>query len=444
MMKNPISRRAFVTRGLAASALIGSGAVCATPLLSQPSKALAARGNKRRVVVAGGGWGGLSAARHLRRLAPDLEVIVLDRNPFFWSCPLSNKWLIDAVPTDMLAHSYLLAAQKYGYQFMQTEIVDIDRTSRRVYTADGWLDYDWLILAGGIRYAFEPWFGDDVQTARYTKDRFASAYIPSMEHAYLKQKIQNFKGGTIVMTLPPPPHRCPPSPYERACLMAWWFKHHKIPAKIVILDPKPNVAPITLGYQRAFAELYPDQITYVPNAAVKAVDPYNKRITTSAGEFKFDDAILMTPHQAADIAWKADVIGRDDKGKPTGWAQVDPLYFNRKEDPQVFVIGDSVGQVSIYFKHYPKSGHVAYRQGKLVAQYIADQASGRQPKFEMIDNLCFMLVNNDPKEAIAVRFSYEFGVDDEIHQTLVDDNDRRTELWEADLAWANGMFQDFL
>lgn len=62
----------------------------------------------------------------------------------------------------------------------------------------------------------------------------------------------------------------------------------------------------------------------------------------------------------------------------------------------------------------------------------------------MIDNLCFMLVNNDPKEAIAVRFSYEFGVDDEIHQTLVDDNDRRTELWEADLAWANGMFQDFL
>jgi len=423
---------------------MGSGSLAAAPMLSFPVGELIRRNGKRRVVIAGGGWGGLSAARHLRRLVPELEVIVLDRNPFFWSCPLSNKWLIDAVSTDMLAHSYLLAAQKHGYQFVQTEIIDIDRPGKKVHTADGWLDYDWLIVAGGIRYAFEPWFGDDVQTARYTRERYASAYIPSAEHAYLKKKIQSFKAGTIVMTLPPPPHRCPPSPYERACLMAWWFKHNKIPARIVILDPKPNIAPITIGYQQAFAELYSDIITHVPNAVVQEVDPYNKQIRTSAGDFKFDDAILMTPHQAADVAWKADVIGQNEQGRPTGWADVDPLYLNRRDDPQVFVVGDSVGEVSIYFKHYPKSGHVAHRQGRLVAQYIAAQAAGQELAFEMIDNLCFMLVNNDPKEAIAVRFSYEYGVDDEIHQTLVDDNDRRFELWEADLAWAQAMFKDFL
>ena len=439
-----ISRRDFVAKGLAASAYFGVGGAGAMPMLTGTSSELIKRNGKRRVVVTGGGWGGLSAARHLRALAPDLEVIVLERNPFFWSCPLSNKWLIDAVQTDMLAHSYLLAAQQFGYTFVQTEIVDIDRATRRVHTADGWLDYDWLIIAGGIRYAFEPWFGDDLQTARYTRDRFASAYIPSSEHAYLKQKIKNFKGGTIVMTLPPPPHRCPPSPYERACLMAWWFKQHQIPAKIVILDPKPNIAPITIGYQKAFEELYSDIITYVPNATVREVDPYNKVVKTAAGDFRFDDAILMTQHQAADLVWKADLIGKDEQGKPTGWAGVDPLYFNRKEDPQVFVIGDSVGQVSIYFKHYPKSGHVANRQARLVAQYIAAQAAGREPKFEMIDNLCFMLVNNEPKEAISVRFAYEYGADEEIHQTAVDDNDRRTELWQADLDWANAMFKDFL
>ncbi|WP_227870705.1 hypothetical protein [Orrella marina] len=77
-----LSRRAFVTRGLAASALMGSGSLAAAPMLSFPVGELIRRNGKRRVVIAGGGWGGLSAARHLRRLVPELEVIVLDRNPF--------------------------------------------------------------------------------------------------------------------------------------------------------------------------------------------------------------------------------------------------------------------------------------------------------------------------------------------------------------------------
>jgi NADH dehydrogenase FAD-containing subunit len=94
-------------------------------------------------------------------LAPDLEVIVLEKNPIFWSCPMSNKWLVNAVDTDLLAHSYIIPAKKYGYTFVQTEITDIDRSAKTVYTADGFIKYDWLIIAGGIRYAFEAWFGND-------------------------------------------------------------------------------------------------------------------------------------------------------------------------------------------------------------------------------------------------------------------------------------------
>ncbi|MCF8172752.1 MAG: NAD(P)/FAD-dependent oxidoreductase [Candidatus Methylopumilus sp.] len=440
-----VNRRSFLTRSLAgAGTLVASGSVLAQPLLSSPKTALLAPTGKRRVVIAGGGWGGLSAAKHLRALAPDLEVIVLEKNPIFWSCPMSNKWLVNAVDTDLLAHSYIIPAKKYGYTFVQTEITDIDRSAKTVYTADGFIKYDWLIIAGGIRYAFEAWFGNDQKTIQYTKTNYASAYIPSSEHAFLKNKIQNFKGGTIVMTLPPPPHRCPPSPYERACLMAWWFKEKKIPAKIIILDPKPRIAPITIGYQKAFTELYSDIITHVPNATVKEVDPYNKIVKTAAGDFKFDEAILMSPHQAADLVWKADLIGKDKAGKPTGWAAVDPQYYNTESDPQVFVIGDSVGSVSIHFGHYPKSGHVANREARLVAKYIAAQAKGVEPKAEMIDNLCFMLVNNSPKEAISVSFSYTMGPDDEILQKAIDDNDRRPELWTEDLKWLGGMYADFL
>ena len=436
------SRRGFIASGLAATVLVAASAV-AQPLILKPSQELMPRSGKRRVVIAGGGWGGMTAAKYVRQAAPDLEVVMLERNPFFWSCPLSNKWLIDVVQTDFLAHSYLPPAKKYGYTFLQTEISDIDRQAKRVHTAQGYIDYDWLIIAGGIRNAYEPWFGNDWKTIEYTKNAFPSAYIPSAEHTVVKNKIQQFKGGTIVMTLPPPPHRCPPSPYERACLLAWWFKTHKVPAKIVILDPKPRIAPITIGYREAFEELYPDIITHVPNATVKSVDPYNKVISTAAGDFKFDDAILMPHHQAADLVWKADLIGKRPDGKPTGWANVNPLTYNVKDDPHVFVIGDSVGAVSPQFGHYPKSGHVANRMARSIAQHIADQSKGREPKHVMIDNLCYMLVNNDPKEAISVQFDYKMGPEGHLLQSQIDDNDRRPELWQEDLRWISLMFQDF-
>ena len=159
----------------------------------------------------------------------------------------------------------------------------VDRSARRVHTAQGYIDYDWLVLSTGIRYAFESWFGNDRKAIDYTRETYPTAYIPSAEHALVKQKIRNFKGCTFVMTLPPPPHRCPPSPYERACLMAWHFKTNKIPAKIIILDPKPMVAPITAGYNEAFRELYADIITHVPNAKVQELDPFRKRIKTTTG-----------------------------------------------------------------------------------------------------------------------------------------------------------------
>jgi len=436
------SRRRIL--GAGAAAALGSAApLSAQTWLTSPASPLMPKSKQRRVVIAGGGWGGMTAARHIRERAPDLEVVLLERNPVFWSCPLSNKWLIDVVDTNFLVHSHTAPARRHGYMFVQTEITGIDRAKRQVHTAQGYIDYDWLILSAGIRYAFEPWFGNDRKAAAYTAATYPTAYIPSAEHGLVKQKIRSFKGGTFVLTLPPPPHRCPPSPYERACLMAWWYQTNKIPAKIVILDPKPRIAPITGGYTLAFKELYPDIITHVPNATIKEVDPYKKIVKTAAGDFNFDDALLMTPHQAADLVWKADLIGKSPQDQPTGWAGVDPLFYNAKDDPQVFVVGDSMGAVSPHFGHYPKSGHVANRQGKAVAQYIALQAAGQPLKPVIIDNLCYMLVNNNPREAISVQFDYKIGPDGLLAQTQIDDNERRPELWQEDLKWVGYMFDDF-
>ena len=438
------NRRQFLAAGTA----LGATAAIAQPssplpfLITMQSDPLLPKATGKRVVICGGGWGGISAAKHLKKLDASLEVIVLERNPVFFSCPMSNKWLVDVVDTNFLTFSYLKVAQKYDYKFIQTEVTAFERDKKRVITAQGWLDYDYLIVGSGIRYNYEAWFGNDRKAADYTRAHFPAAYIPNAEHFQLKQSIQNFKGGDLVMTLPPPPHRCPPSPYERACLIACLFKERKIKGRITILDPKDSPRPITIGFQQAFEELYKDQITYVPKAVIKEVDPFNKKIKTAAGDFTFDHSILMAPHQAGDMAWKAGLIGKSAEGKPTGWAGVDPFFLNMKDDPDVFVIGDSVGAVSPLFGHYPKAGHVANAHAKIVARYISERVKGRELKYALPDNLCFMMVNTAPREDIAVRFKYYVNDKGLIVQDQEDDNERRADVVSEDFGWAGRMYED--
>ncbi|MFT3760245.1 FAD-dependent oxidoreductase [Thauera sp.] len=449
------SRRRFLAAsgGIATAALAAPGLSQAAvprasterplpPLVGRSTETLIPRGKARRVVICGGGWGGITAAKYLRQQVPHLEVVLLERNQNFFSCPMSNKWLVDVVDTQYLTKDYLKVSEELGYRFIQTEILEIARDTKRVITAAGALDYDYLILSPGIRYNYEAWFGNDRRAAEATRARFPAAYIPSAEHFRLKQAIQDFKGGDLVMTLPPPPQRCPPSPYERACLIASLFKAKKLNARITILDHKPDVMPIGPGFKAAFQELYKDIITYVPNAHVKEVDPFNKRIKTAAGDFDFDHAILMAPHQAGDLAWKAGVVGQSFQGGPDGWAAVDPLFLHAEDDKDVYVIGDAVGYVSPQFSFYPKAGHVANQHARIVTHYIAEREADRQPGYRLPDNLCFMMVSTQPQEAISVKFDYKVNDLGIIEQTQIDFNERKPETVGEDFEWARGIYED--
>ena len=415
----------------------GAGGVAHPPLIGKARQVLLARGKAPRVVVCGGGWGGLTAAANLRQLAPRAEVVVIDRNPVFFSSPLSNMWLVDMVDGEHLTHDYLRAADKLGWRFFQAEVQQIDRDRREVVTSLGTLDYDWLVLAPGIRYNYEAWFGNDRQAADAARTRFPSAYASNAEHLAIKRALHAFKGGEWVMNLPPPPQRCPPSPYERACLIAWHFKTHKIKGHITILDHKPAIAPIGLGYKLAFEELYKDYVTYVPNAHVREVDPFNRRVRTAAGDHAFDHAILMAPHQAGDLAWLAGTVGRD----TNGWADVDPVTMQVKGDARSFVIGDAIAAVSpLPFRYYPKSAHIANRLGRIVAYQIAEHLAGRAPERRLPDNLCYMVVNGTPREALNVQFDYGFDEQGRIAQKQLDFNERTPALYREDVRWANFMF----
>ncbi len=329
-----LDRRHFIAGVAGAAALAGcatqsSGSAANAPqpaFIGKSTQTLLPRGKAPRVAIVGGGWGGLTTAANLRKLAPQAEVVLIDRNPSFFSSPLSNMWLIGMVDGELLTQDYLRVADRLGYRFVQAEVQQIDRRRRVIGTSAGTLDDDWLVLAPGIRYNYESWFGNDRAAADAARTRFPSAYASNGEFLAINRALQGFQGGELVMNLPPPPQRCPPSPYERACLIAWYFRTHKIKGHITILDHKPAIMPIGPGYRAAFDQLHKDYITYVPNAHVQEVDPYNKRIRTSAGDQRFDHAILMAPHQAGDLAWLAGTVS----STSNGWAVMDEVTMQLK------------------------------------------------------------------------------------------------------------------
>ncbi len=428
----------------------GVGAV-ALSVSSQPVLAAAERVVKiealmpppkgNRVVVCGGGWAGLTVAKYLKKENPNIEVILIEKRPVFFSCPISNPWLADLVGLDFLQHDYLQPASKYGYTFMNDRVIAIERDKRRVYTTKGYIQYDYLVLAPGIRYNYSAWFGDNRELARLTKVNFPPAYIPGSEHLALKRKIHEFEEGDFIIVVPPGTYRCPPAPYERACMVAEVFKRNKVDGRVIVLDPKEDIAPKGPGFRAAFEQVYLGIIEYVPRASIKEIDPVNMVIKTTAGDFKFTDANISPPHQAGELVWMADLIAKDKEGKPTGWADQDPLTFQAKADPRVFLVGDVISPA--LGTAYPKSGHQANAQGKIVAKIIASRIAGKEAPLALPDNTCYSMVNGSPQEAIVINVTYEYNKqENRIVPRARTINEKSEALAKATYEWARAIYRD--
>src|SRR5699024_10805173 len=131
-------------------------------------------------------------------------------------------------------------------------------------------------------------------------------------------------------------------------------------------------------------------------------------------------------------------------GKLGDWADTDERFFTARDDDDVYVIGDSVGFISDQFGYYPKSAHVANAMAKIVAQNIYERVKEQEVIRALPNNLCYMMVNAEPRESIAVFFEYELDASGKVIQTQIDMDVRNSDFVEDDLRWIKSKFDDFL
>lgn len=366
-----LSRRRFVQQ----LGVLGVGAFVAGSLGAEEAQADSKKpstsptvptntGISGRVVVIGGGMAGTSAAKFLRLWGGSgVQVTLVEGSSTYTSNIMSNGVLTGQRSLSSLAYTHAGLKSTYGVNLVTAQARGVDAGARTVSLSGGsTLSYDRLVVAPGIVFDALP----GLTTADYDT-RFPHAWQAGPQTTLLRNQLLSMPaGGTFVMTIPAAPYRCPPGPYERACLVADWLKVNKPGSKVVVLDANPKITAEPIAFTEAFTKTHAGVIQYVPNAVIDHVDAATRTVYTSAGNVTADVLNPIPPHRAGTIAQDAGLVNVSGR-----WAGVDVLSYQSTAVPNVHVLGDATGTTQ------PKSGHMAGAQAKVAADAISRLLSGQ-------------------------------------------------------------------
>ena len=376
MTAHRTSRRDFLKTAVAGA----SAAVLPLPAIAQ--------GAGGRVVVVGGGFGGATCARFIRRIDPRIAVTLVEASPTFTACPFSNLVIVGLRD---------LKAQEFGYDKLAADQVTvqispataIDTQGRNVTLGNGAsLPYDRLVLSPGIDIRWDGLPGYTEAAA----ERMPHAWKAGEQTLLLRRQLEAMEdGGTVVISAPANPFRCPPGPYERASLIAYYLKTKKPKSKLIVLDAKDAFSKQGL-FQGAWKALYPnlEWVSLSAGGKVTAVEPATKTFVTDFGRHQAAVANVIPPQRAGRIAEAAGAADR------TGWCPIDPTSFESKLQPNIHVIGDASIAGAM-----PKSAFTANAQAKVCAAAIAALLKGATPAEPKLINTCYSLVAPDYGISVA-------------------------------------------
>ena len=285
-------------------------------------------------------------------------------------------------------------AEKYGIEFKQAEVTGLDSKKKILKTSAGNFVYDKLIVSPGISMDYDP-------ALNFTEDRqqeIPHAWIAGPQTLQLKDMVSKIKAGdTIIFRTPLALYRCPPGPYERACLFG--NEALKKGAKVVVLDPNPQIMSKKPLFEAAFNNLYKDVLTYHSGVEVTGIDYDKKIVKTNKGDFQ-GTLINFVPNQkAGELVF---TLGLVEPGKK--WASVDAKSFESTLVKDVYVIGDAIDSAPV--TEMPKSGTIANATAKVVAENLVRIFAGKEPRVPLVGNTCYSLVSE--KEGIWIATLYEY------------------------------------
>ncbi len=350
------------------------------------------------VVVVGGGYGGATIAKYLRMWSEGgVQVTLIERNPTFISCPISNLVIGGTKTMEDITVSYDGLKNKWGVRIVQDDVVAVDAAKRSIsLKAGGAMSYDRLVLSPGIDFMF-----DEIPGLKSAEalSKILHAWKAGPQTIALRKQLESMKdGGTYAISIPKAPYRCPPGPYERACLVADYFKKNKPKSKVIILDANEDVMSKKALFTKAWADLYKGIIEYRNNSEVKDVEVATNTALLEFDKLKADVLNIIPPHRAGDIAHKSGIKLINNR-----WVDINWLSMESTNTPGIHVLGDAVFPAPTM----PKSGHMANQHGKLAAAAILNQLSGMEPSpTPVVMNTCYSFV--DAKNVIHVASVHQY------------------------------------
>ncbi len=352
------------------------------------------------VVVVGGGYGGATVAKYLRMWSEgSVQVTLIERNPTFISCPISNLVIAGTKNMEDITVSYDGLKTKWGVRVIQDDVVAVDAAKKSIsLKAGGAMSYDRLVLSPGIDFMFDQIPGLNNAAAQ---NQVLHAWKAGSQTVALRKQLEAMKdGGTFAISIPKAPYRCPPGPYERACLVADYFKKAKPKSKVVILDANEDVMSKKGLFMKAWADLYKGTLEYRNNSEVKDVDVATNTAILEFDKFKADVLNVIPPHRAGAIATQSGIKLINNR-----WVDVNWLSMESTSTPGIHVLGDAIFPAPTM----PKSGHMANQHGKLAAAAILNMLSGQEPSPDpLVMNTCYSFV--DAKNAVHVASVHTYDV----------------------------------
>jgi NADH dehydrogenase FAD-containing subunit len=406
--------------------MIGSGTKAALPKAKGP-----------RLVVVGGGTSGLTIAKYAKKEYPKFDVVLVEKRDMYASCFSSNLLYSGLIDLEFIAdHSFLDAAKNNNYLFFNATCTGLDQGARKLYTNKGEIDYDYLVVAPGLSYDYTRIGVKDPETENALRIQYPGGFMRSTEHISIRNKVREFEGGVFVQTVPSGNYRCLPAPYERACMIASYFKKNKIKGKVLVLDHNPDITIKAKGFHAAFNELYKDYVEYRASVEIKGVDVAKKLIKTEFDSIAFDDACIYPGVRGAVLL---EHLGLMDPKDAQLQARIDVLHYNVVGDDRVYVTGDARPHP------YSKSGNTANTEGKYIAKVLAARVQGKDIAWYTPETVCYSMVNASPMEAISVDAKYAYDPKTKSFSFSPETKlfeDRDAAKGKGTLEWAKGIYRD--